>query len=140
MYIVPEHSFSSFYIGNPKNCNHKKYKNGHVNIKHGKKKTRRKRKKKRKCEGGGGGGHLYFLFLISNTLPQLGPSSLQPPPVLHHRHLLQTTSYNRLLLLLHLICSLENSSRNRLRTVEKSEGPSPLQPTAVLVPNLALRA
>ena len=34
--------------------------------------------------------------LISNTLPQLEQSSLQPSTVLHHRHLLQTTSYNHL--------------------------------------------
>ena len=40
---------------------------------------------------------LYFLCLISNTLPQLEPSSLQPPTVLHHRQLLQTTRYNHLL-------------------------------------------
>ena len=45
------------------------------------------------CVGGGGGGLLYLLCPISNTLPQLEPSSLQPPSVLHHRHLIQTTCY-----------------------------------------------
>ena len=71
--------------------------------------------------------------LISNTLPQLKQSSLQPSTVVHHRHLLQTTCYNHhLLLLLLLISREENRNRNRLRTpgeVEKSEGPSALQPT-----------
>ena len=44
--------------------------------------------------GGGGGNLLYFLCLISNTLPQLEPSTLQPSTVLRHCHLLQTiTSY-----------------------------------------------
>ena len=43
------------------------------------------------------GNLLYFLCLISYTLPQLEPSSLQPSTVLHHRHLLQTTCYNHLL-------------------------------------------
>ena len=63
---------------------------------------------------GGGGDLLYFLCLISNTLPQLEPSSLEPPPVLHHPHLLQTTCYNHLLLLLLLLISRkENRSRNR---------------------------
>ena len=50
---------------------------------------------------------VYYLCLISNTLPQLEPSSLQPPSVLHHRHLLQTTCYNHLLLLLLLLISRE---------------------------------
>ena len=44
--------------------------------------------------GGGGGDLLYFLCLISNTLPQLEPSSLQPPSVLHPRYLLQATCYS----------------------------------------------
>ena len=56
---------------------------------------------------------MYFVFLISNTLPHLEPSSLQPSSVLHHRHLLQTTCYNHLLLL--LISRKENRSKNRLR-------------------------
>ena len=56
------------------------------------------------CMGGGGGGTnlLYLLCLISNTMPQLEQSSLQPSTDLQHRHLLQTTSYNHLLLL-HLL-------------------------------------
>ena len=57
-----------------------------------------------KCVGGGGGNLLYLLCLISNTMPQLEQSSLQPSTDLHHRHLLQTTSYNHLLLL-HLLIS-----------------------------------
>ena len=57
-----------------------------------------------------------YLCLISNTLPQLEPSSLQPSTVLHHRHLLQTTCYNHLLILHLLISRKENAIRNRLRT------------------------
>ena len=70
------------------------------------------------CRGGGGGGNLlYVLCLISNTLSQLEPSSLHPSTVLHHRHLLQTTCYNHLLLLLHLLVSRkENTSSNMLGT------------------------
>ena len=81
-----------------------------------------------------------MLCLISNTLPQLEPSSLHSSTVLHHRHL-QTTCYNHLLLLLlllHLISREENLSSNKLgppppttptlsRGVVKSEGPSALQ-------------
>ena len=52
--------------------------------------------------------------IFSKTLPQLEPSYLQPPSVLHHRHLLQTTCYNHLLLL--LTSREENRSRNKLRT------------------------
>ena len=48
----------------------------------------------------GGDNLLYLLCLISNTMPQLEQSSLQPSTDLQHRHL-QTTSYNHLLL--HLI-------------------------------------
>ena len=77
---------------------------------------------------------LYLLCLISNTIPQLEQSSLQQPSrVLHHRHLLQTTSYNHLLL--HLLISRkekpkEQQARNPpSRGVEKPEGPSALQPT-----------
>ena len=39
---------------------------------------------------------LFLASLVSNTLPQLEPSSLQPSTVLHHRHLLETTCYNHL--------------------------------------------
>ena len=72
----------------------------HVIAKQGKKNNKR---------GGGGGGWggtnlLYLLCLISNTMPQLEQSSLQPSTDLQHRHLLQTTSYNHLLLL-HLLIS-----------------------------------
>ena len=52
----------------------------------------------------GGTNLLYLLCLISNTMPQLEQSSLQPSTDLQHRHLLQTTSYNHLLLL-HLLIS-----------------------------------
>ena len=111
---------SSFYIGNPKNC---------VNIKNTKKLI-----KNGPCQGGGGGGDLLYLRCpISNTLPQLEQSSLHPSTVLHHRHLLQTTCYNHLRLLLHLLISRKEkkSSSNKLGTslVEKPEGPSALQPT-----------
>ena len=68
-----------------------------VNTKQGKKNT----KIKIKCVGGT--NLLYLLCLISNTMPQLEQSSLQPSTDLHHRHL-QTTSYNHLLLL-HLLIS-----------------------------------
>ena len=58
-------------------------------------------------------------------------SSLQPPSVLHHRHLLQATCYNHFLLLplLLLTSREENRSRNRLRTplsweVRRALGPS----------------
>ena len=94
---------------------------------------------KTKCVGGGGGGGnlLYLLCLISNTMPQLEQSSLQPSTDLQHRHLLQTTSYNHLLLL-HLLNSRKgkhNQQQARIpppplsRGVEKPEGPSALQPT-----------
>ena len=48
----------------------------------------------------GGTNLLYLLCLISNIMPQLVQSSLQPSTYLQHRHLLQTTSYNHLLRLL----------------------------------------
>ena len=48
------------------------------------------------------GANEYIKRLIA--MPQLEQSSLQPPTDLHHRHLLQTTSYNHLLLL-HLLIS-----------------------------------
>ena len=69
------------------------------------KKNNKKKKKntkiKIKCVGGGT-NLLYLLCLISNIMPQLEQSSLQPSSYLQHRHLLQTTSYNHLLRL-HLI-------------------------------------
>ena len=37
-------------------------------------------------KGGGGDNLLYLLCLISNTMPQLEQSSLQPSTDLHHRH------------------------------------------------------
>ena len=92
-----------------------------------------------KCVGGVG-NLLYLLCLISNTLPQWEQSSLHPSTVLQHRHLLQTTSYNHLLLLHHLISRKgKKTSSNRLGTplswrVEKPEGPSALQPTAEALP------
>ena len=87
--------------GIQKICKHKKNtkkikKMAHVNTKHKKYKNKNKM-----CRGGT--NLLYLLCLISNTMPQLEQSSLQPSTVLHHRHLLQTTSYNHLLLLHHLI-------------------------------------
>ena len=90
----------------------------HVNIKikHGKKsKKMKKRKIKKKIKKN---NVFCFLCLISNTLPQLEPSSLQPSTLLHHRHLLHTTCYNHLLLLLLLLLNSreENGNRNRLRT------------------------
>ena len=84
-----------------------------------------------KCVGGGA-NLLYLLCLISNTMPQLEQSSLQPSTDLRHR---QTTSYNHLLLL-HLLISRkgklkQQQARNPTprRGVEKPEGPSALQPT-----------
>ena len=64
-----------------------------------------------KCVGGGD-NLLYLLCLISNTMPQLEQSSLQPSTDLHHRHLLQTTSYNHLLLL-HLIISRKGKPKQQ---------------------------
>ena len=87
-----------------------------------------------KCVGGT--NLLYLLCLISNTMPQLEQSSLQPSTYLQHRHLLQTTSYNHLLLL-HLLISRKGKPKQQQartpppprRGVEKPEGPSALQPT-----------
>ena len=65
------------------------------------------------CRGGGGGGNLlYLLCLISNTMPQLEQSSLQPSTYLQHRHLLQTTSYNHRLRL-HLLISRKRKHRQQ---------------------------
>ena len=79
-------SLSSFYIGNPKICKHKKntffLKNGPCPHKTWQKKKQQKNNKIKntkinlKCVGGG--GLLYLLCLISNTLPQLEQYSLQP--------------------------------------------------------------
>ena len=93
-----------------------------------------------KCVGGGGTNLLYLLCLISNTMPQLEQSSLQPSTYLQHRHLLQTTSYSHLLRLHLLISRKRNHKQQQARTpppppppprrgVEKPEGPSALQPT-----------
>ena len=79
-----------------------------------KKKKPKIKNTKIKCVGGRGKS---LLCLISNTLPQFEQSSLHPSTVLHHCHLLQTTCYNHLLLLLHLLISREeNPSSNRLGT------------------------
>ena len=69
-----------------------------------KKRKKEKYKNKNKMCRGGGGNLLYLLCLISNIMPQLEQSSLQPSTYLQHRHLLQTTSYNHLLRL-HLLIS-----------------------------------
>ena len=77
---------------------------------------------------------IFSIFcLISNTLPQLEPASLELSSVIHHRHRLQTICYNHLLLLLLLLnSSKENRSRSRLsRGLRSQKGLRPLQPTAV---------
>ena len=78
--------------------------------------------------GGGGGNLLYLLCLISNTMPQLEQSSLQPSTYLQHRHLLQTTSYNHLLLL-HLLISRKGKPKQQQPRwgVEKPGHFNPLQ-------------
>ena len=85
----------------------------HVNTKQGKKITKKNKIKntkiKIKCVGGT--NLLYLLCLISNTMPQLEQSSLQPSTELHHRHLLQTTSYNHLLL--HLLISRKGKPKQQ---------------------------
>ena len=81
--------FSSFYIGNPKNCKHKKKYNIYIkngpcqlktwqNIKNIKKRKKKKYKNKNKMCRGGGGDQSSLFALISNTLPQLEQSSLHP--------------------------------------------------------------
>ena len=89
----------------------------HVIIKTGQKNNKKNKIKntkiKIKCVGGT--NLLYLLCLISNTMPQLEQSSLQPSTVLHHRHLLQTTSYNHLLLH-HLISRKEKPKQQQDRT------------------------
>ena len=113
----------------------------HVIARQGKKITKNIYKMKNtkiKIKCAGGTNLLYLLCLISNTMPQLEQSSLQPSTDLQHRHLLQTTSYNHLLLL-HLLISRkgklkQQQARNPPRRggggggVEKPEGPSALQP------------
>ena len=90
------------------------------------------------CRGGGGANLLYLLCLISNTMPQLEQSSLQPSTDLQHRHLLQTTFYRPPATTISFYSTSspekENSSSNRLDGGgggggEKPEGPSALQPT-----------
>ena len=119
--------------GIPIFVNIKKYKKikkmAHVIAKQGKKITKKKKMKntkiKIKCVGGGGGGEtnlLYLLCLISNTVPQLGQSSLQPSTDLQHRHLLQSTSYNHLLLLHLLISRKGNLKQQQARTPPPLEG------------------
>ena len=120
-------------------------KNGPCHRKTGQKNNKQKQNKntktKIKCVGGGGGTNLlYLLCLISNLMPQLEQSSLQPSTYLHHCHLLQTTSYNHLLLL-HLLISRKGKTQSATGQepplagggggggVEKPEGPSALQPT-----------
>ena len=98
----------------------KKSKNGPCHRKPGLKKITKKKEKKEKykkkkkmCRGGGGGTNLlYLLCLISNIMPQLEQSSLQPSTYLQHRHLLQTTSYNHLLRL-HLLISRKRKHRQQ---------------------------
>ena len=68
------------------------------------------------CRGGGGGDLLFLLCLISNTMPQLEQSSLQPSTDLQHRHLLQTTSYNHLLLFHLLVSRKGNPKQQQART------------------------
>ena len=110
--------------GIPIFVNIKKYKKikkkGPCHRKTGQKSNKKKFKKmkntkiKIKCVGGGGGGTnlLCLLCLISNTMPQLEQSSLQPSTYLQHRHLLQTTSYNHLLLL-HLLISRKGKPKQQ---------------------------
>ena len=122
--------------------NIKKYKKikkmAHVIAKQGKKKNEKYKNKNKMCRGGGGTNLLYLLCLISNTMPQLEQSSLQPSTDLQHRHLLQTTSYNHLLLL-HLLISRKGKLKQQQarnppsRGVEKPEGPSALQYTLIYI-------
>ena len=85
-----------------------------------KNKIKNYKNKNKMCRGG---DLLYLLCLISNTLPQLEQSSLQPSTVLHHRHLLQTSSYNHLLLLHHLLISRkEKTKQQQARTSPLSRG------------------
>ena len=64
---------------------------------------------------------LYMCSLISNTMPQLEQSSLQPSTDLQHRHL-QTTNYNHLLL--HLLIS----RKGKLKQQQARTPPPPPPP------------
>ena len=103
----------------------KKLKNGPCHRKTGQKKKKKKKMKntkiKIKCVGG---DLLYLLCLISNTMPQLEQSSLQPSTDLQHRHLLQTTSYNHLRLL-HLLISRKGKPKQ-----QQARKPPPPPPTS----------
>ena len=107
----------------------KKSKNGPCHRKTGLKKNKKEKKKNTKiimCRGGT--NLLYLLCLISNIMPQLEQSSLQPSSYLQHRHLLQTTSYNHLLRL-QLLISRERIHKQKQARNPPFEGPSALQPT-----------
>ena len=98
----------------------KKSKNGPCHRKTGLKKNNKKKIKNEKYKNKnkmcrGGGNLLYLLYLISNTMPQLEQSSLQPSTYLQHRHLLQTTSYNHLLRLHLLISRKRNHKQQQAR-------------------------
>ena len=82
-------------------------------------------------------------------MPQLEQSSLQPSTDLQHRHLLQTTNYNHLLLLHLLISRKGNLKVQQARTpppppprrgggggggLRSQKGPSALQPTTEDIP------
>ena len=90
-----------------------------------------------KCVGGGGTNLLYLLCPIPNTMPQLEQSSLQPSTYLQHRHLLQTTSYNHLLLLHLLISRKGKPKQQQARTppppldggLRSQKGLRPFKPT-----------
>ena len=75
---------------------------------------------------------LYLFCLISNTMPQLEQSSLQPSTILHHRHQLQPSPSTPPR---HLQKRKTQAEHARTpppplsRGVEKPEGPSALQPT-----------
>ena len=81
------------------------------------KKNNKKKRKKEKYKNKNLLHLLYLLCLISNIMPQLEQSSLQPSTYLQHRHLLQTTSYNHLLRLQLLI------SRERIHKQKQARNP-----------------
>ena len=107
-----------------------------VNIKHGKKIPKKLKKKKKtkikntkikikiKCVGGGGS-----IFSICSVWSLTHYHSWYSLPCIHQQFSIIATCYNHLLLLPHLISREENPSSNRLGRVDKSEGPSALQPT-----------
>ena len=82
--------FFFFYIGNPKNCKNKKYKKPSKN-----KKWKQNLKTKIKIKKCVGGNLLYFLCLISNTLPQLSCNHQKSTPPLPPAtdHLLQPSPW-----------------------------------------------